>query len=311
MRFLLHSKRSTEKVSRRVRGAINGNIGAAGTSNKRKENPGSASSSSSSSNSCIGSSNFEKNDTTRLWGQQCSPNCGCVVRFEAVVDDSSSYNNGQSILSAVYRAKQIVTVPQRRHQQQRSDSSSPVPPLQAVLTSKGRPMMKECKCQTVHQLSEAVCDFMKGKNLQTFKSTQLEFASNRSSVSFQKAVLQEQQLPANTTHCFDVVEEALTAMCKGYLPKPRRATIPLTIQAKEEEEEDRRRQEYIEKEGGMDHISAAFSNLHNTAVPLNSYDGDDEDEDSMLPFGRVWKNDWETYVDAMNYQEKDRPMSST
>jgi hypothetical protein len=49
----------------------------------------------------------------------------------------------------------------------------------------------------------------------------LSFQSNRSSLAFRQTVLHAQELPEQDTHCFDVIEEALTAfLVKGHMPKP-------------------------------------------------------------------------------------------
>jgi hypothetical protein len=44
----------------------------------------------------------EDQDTAiQAWGQQCSPNCGCTVRFETTIDPTDHYQ----ITSASYHAK--------------------------------------------------------------------------------------------------------------------------------------------------------------------------------------------------------------
>eukprot|EP00557_Chaetoceros_sp_GSL56_P013996 CAMPEP_0176478106 /NCGR_PEP_ID=MMETSP0200_2-20121128/1006_1 /TAXON_ID=947934 /ORGANISM="Chaetoceros sp., Strain GSL56" /LENGTH=473 /DNA_ID=CAMNT_0017874015 /DNA_START=213 /DNA_END=1634 /DNA_ORIENTATION=- len=44
-------------------------------------------------------------DTIQSWGQQCSPNCGCTVRFETIIDPTNHYQ----IVSASYHAKTVVS----------------------------------------------------------------------------------------------------------------------------------------------------------------------------------------------------------
>jgi hypothetical protein len=66
-----------------------------------------------------------------------------------------------------------------------------------------------------------VTEYLPNKNALTFGSS-MEFAGVRSSPAFRHTVLEKQGLPTTDTHCFDVVEEALTAMVKGHMPKPRK-----------------------------------------------------------------------------------------
>lgn len=136
------------------------------------------------------------------WGQQCSQTCGCVIRFQAY----EGLQTSSPVLT--YIAKQIVSVPGERHRR-------------AVLTLKGRPMIKECKCSSLHHLSSALVEYYSNSvNWQRIDSD-LEFQAVRSSGAFRQSVLKIQGLPATATHCFDLVEEAWTAMVKGYIPRPR------------------------------------------------------------------------------------------
>jgi hypothetical protein len=144
------------------------------------------------------------------WGQQCSPSCGCVVRFEATLDPVS-----KTFTSASYHAKSVlVTVTANNQEQTRS--------LQPARTIRNnRPMFLPCSCNSLHQLASRVTDYLPNKNALTFGNS-MEFAGFRSSPAFRHTVLEKQGLPTTDTHCFDVVEEALTAMVKGHMPKPRK-----------------------------------------------------------------------------------------
>lgn len=51
------------------------------------------------------SSSNTAQSTIQAWGQQCSPNCGCTVRFETSIDASNHYK----ITSASYDAKTILS----------------------------------------------------------------------------------------------------------------------------------------------------------------------------------------------------------
>ncbi len=110
--------------------------------------------------------------TARTWGQHCSPNCGCVVRFETHLDPG---NNNQ-ILSASYDAKTIMTKVIASE-----DGSSTF--LKPVRTEKGRPLLKECTCPTVHKLSKAMTEILPGHTLSQAQN-QVEFMGIRSSPAF-------------------------------------------------------------------------------------------------------------------------------
>lgn len=148
----------------------------------------------------------------KAWGQQCSSTCGCVVRFEAVLNDDD-----KGTLNYVsYHAQKLVAIPT---QEPRNDRSK----RQLLLTTKGRPMFQESSCRTLHHLSSATIQYMmKLGSIEKFKST-VEFQHIRSSPAFCRSVLEAQNLPNTDTHCVDVIEEAVTALCKGYLPFPRKS----------------------------------------------------------------------------------------
>ena len=151
------------------------------------------------------SSQIDSSCVTKSWGQQCSPSCGCVVRFEATVDPST-----QVILAATYRAKSIVSV----------EKDGQLHPLRTIRTNK--PMMKNCRCKTVHTLANNIISYVTSKNLDSIRNMS-EFSGNRSSTAFRHAVLVENQLPRTDTHCFDVLEEAYSALIKGFIPRGRRS----------------------------------------------------------------------------------------
>jgi hypothetical protein len=152
----------------------------------------------------------------RAWGQQCSEHCGCVVRFEAEI------RNG-TVEAASYHAKQLVlTKPPAAAGATAATSLSAMPSHHAPsLTAKGRPMLKGCDCAALHHLSSVVVDHMAGQAVRRLKNS-LEFRSPRSSAAFRSAALRAQGLPPEGgAKCFDLVEEAVTALLKGHLPKPR------------------------------------------------------------------------------------------
>jgi hypothetical protein len=134
-----------------------------------------------------------------------------VVRFEAEILNDT-------IESASYHAKQVVLAgAPSPPPASRSEPSFPPP----TLTAKGRPMLQACECETLHRLSGAVLDHAVGGSVSRLKNS-LEFHSVRSSTSFRHAALRAQGLPVSSgAKCFDLVEEAVTALLMGHLPRPR------------------------------------------------------------------------------------------
>jgi len=146
----------------------------------------------------------DSSSVTKSWGQQCSPTCGCIVRFEAIIDPST-----QMILNAKYHAKSLVSI----------EKDGELHPVRTTRTNK--PMMKECKCKTVHTLASDIVSYVTSRKVDTIRNMS-EFSSTRSSPAFRHAVLVENKLPRTDTHCFDVLEEAYTALIKGYMLPSRR-----------------------------------------------------------------------------------------
>jgi hypothetical protein len=190
------------------------------------------------------SASASKNNIGEIYyGQQCSPNCGCAVRFEANIDRNNSNNR---ILSMTYDAKTIVSTASHSSKQ----GSMTLSPVYTLSANRGKPLITDCKCQTAHSLARAVVERLPTMTLSQAQN-QLEFLGVRSSPSFRYTVLRKQNLlqddcnktsnsSNNTTaisqlqnvqesivnvkygHCFDLIEDALTACLNGYMPKPRR-----------------------------------------------------------------------------------------
>jgi hypothetical protein len=114
------------------------------------------------------------------------------------------------IVSAEYTAKRVITDPNNN--------------LQPVLTfrkKQQRLMLVQSHCPTLRKLSELTVNAMLQQPKKLWQvSNCLEFTGHRSSVAFRQAVLTAQKLTG--THCFDLVEDAVTAVIKGYIPAPRR-----------------------------------------------------------------------------------------
>ena len=159
---------------------------------------------------CDAENDTANNDLTRSWGQQCSPSCGCVLRFETKTDDK------QRIVFSNYVAKSVVTTIDREN----GGRLAPV-----YTTRKSRPMFQECKCESLHELAQHVTSYLPNKRWDHVQGMN-NFTFRRSSNAFRHAVLSEHGLPRSDTHCFDVVEEAFTGMLNGNVPSKRRTNAP-------------------------------------------------------------------------------------
>jgi len=146
----------------------------------------------------------------RTWGQQCSPHCGCVLRFEAQVDEKNK------IQSCTYHAKTVMTT---------RNAQGELEPQRTFGRGQQQVLFQKCNCSTLHQLANEVVNHVHSdqKKTMTQVRNELEFSTVRSSLAFSHAVLHKHDLPQEDTHCLDLVEESLTAMVKGHLPKPRRS----------------------------------------------------------------------------------------
>ena len=96
-----------------------------------------------------------------------------------------------------------------------------------ALTSKGRPMITECKCKPLKRLANAVCEQLPNKSMAELRNS-LEFASTRSSPAFRQHLLNVfgysnslHNKQANAGRCFDLVEEVFVGLIKGYMPATR------------------------------------------------------------------------------------------
>lgn len=164
----------------------------------------------------------------QIWGQQCNENCGCIIQFQCHIDMKS-----QRIIDISYIAKTLLTTSfveeknrnainqqEKKLQQLRSQKQ----PRAIVTTTKGRPMLRQCHCTTVHTISNMIVQYVLQHQL---RYDQLynhigNFSSMRSSTSFRDTVLRtHSHLNNHTRHCYDMIEDAITAMMKGYIPLSR------------------------------------------------------------------------------------------
>lgn len=179
------------------------------------------------------------------FGQQCSPNCGCAIRFEAQYDNDTQ---DRRIQSMTYNTKTIIStvVPTNKNaSENREVTLTPVYTASRSASRSGRPMAKDCNCPTVHSLSQQIVATLPGMTLSQAQN-QLEFLGLRSSPSFRYTVLKNHNLINGGTaqqqsnhnskirsiddimfslkegKCYDLIEDALVACLNGYMPKPRK-----------------------------------------------------------------------------------------
>jgi hypothetical protein len=197
-------------------------------------------SSSSSSSSSASLSNLLQ--TKKSWGQQCSNHCGCVLRFEMTATRDCRDSSFDIVHQASYRANTILCTttntptPINMKSSSLLSSSSIVPSeseahyashqhkrLVPILSRKGRPMMMDCHCTTLHHLAQATIDYIttvqpnvqKLRNL-LLPSSESSSLSSSSSSSFSSSlrhiILHIQQQSTSHTHCYDLVHDALVAL---------------------------------------------------------------------------------------------------
>jgi hypothetical protein len=227
--------------------------------------------------------------TSRSWGQQCSPQCGCVLRFECSTDGAGT------ITAATYHAKQLVT-------------NGRLQPISE------KPLFVQSPCTTLHTLAQQVVDHacMQNRHMSNLQQA-TEFTSVRSSLAVQHAVLATHQLTPTSTGCFDLVEDAFVAMTKGFLPKPRRSTMtfaqavahayrPMTKHDEVEEEVTTRYGRALRRFGRDTSlpITTPRSMSALTMFDLN-FSEMEQDEGKDVP---AKKMDWETYVDALRHEDQ-------
>lgn len=206
------------------------------------------------SNNVVVEGKSSENEQYLAFGQQCSDNCGCVIRFESIVDEKTD-----KITSCSYTTKKVIF-----SQDSSTSSSSPV-----VLNTRGstskkngnncKVLMKECSCNTLNTLGKITSQYLTNKKFHELRNM-TEFEGTRSSKSFRYTVLsnlfhnfastdkskfkitklneigkdQTKRLMRESRDsfirqsgkCFDIAEEALMAMARGYMPTPRRIGIP-------------------------------------------------------------------------------------
>jgi hypothetical protein len=251
------------------------------------------------------------------WGQQCSPTCGCVIRFQATIDPMS-----RRYESVEYVARQVVTTSVPDGQ---STSSS------SMLTSRGRPMMRDCECKSLHHLASTTTQYLQGKTTSQATSM-LEFQSTRSSTAFRQTALTMQGLPKSHTGCFDVMEEALTAMVKGHMvPFREQERMDMELQeeprinvikgrgyynhrwTRRDEDDDEESWSYgfskLWKDSEAQSLSSSTSALSILDLSMNIFTGKTAETEKDMSDQKALPQDWQSYVDRL-YEEEDEQQSA-
>eukprot|EP00543_Licmophora_paradoxa_P003937 CAMPEP_0202444948 /NCGR_PEP_ID=MMETSP1360-20130828/3855_1 /ASSEMBLY_ACC=CAM_ASM_000848 /TAXON_ID=515479 /ORGANISM="Licmophora paradoxa, Strain CCMP2313" /LENGTH=209 /DNA_ID=CAMNT_0049061053 /DNA_START=306 /DNA_END=935 /DNA_ORIENTATION=+ len=188
-----------------------------------------------------------------------------------------------------------------------------------------QPLVKECSCSSLKKMASQTTSFLKGKRVSSIQN-QIEFTGPRSSLAFRHASLSNLNLPRNDGHCFDLVEDALTAMLKGHMPHKRRdqpsfeKQLEMHYKPKVEEEEEFD-EDFVDRYGRAirrirrarfgSNGSFGFSTPRSiSALRMFDLNLDEEEYDLSLVKREEEQStpksmDWETYVDEL-YQEEDK-----
>ena len=185
--------------------------------------------------------------TGKAWGQQCGSNCGCVLRIETELSESSS-SASPSIVASSYHAKRVMATAHDRW----NDGIQHLRPLTTQHSSRSQPILTSCTCPTLHHIAQRAVDHLRGKTLAQIRNEMdMGVVGPRSTVAFRHTVLRENVLPAiaamskrkplenrvdeaakctvahemNSTtrhnHCYDLVEDTLLSMLLERMPSRR------------------------------------------------------------------------------------------
>lgn len=146
--------------------------------------------------------------TSKAWGQQCSPNCGCILRFEANLSDPpSKLSTSPIVVSASFHTKRVIGTRaafSERHSFATPEGSSALYEAQfkPLLTSENtsnnvasRPILTPCTCPTLHHLAQRVVNNIPGKSIDQLRN-EIDAAAGvggggRTSIPFRYTVLKE------------------------------------------------------------------------------------------------------------------------
>ena len=156
-------------------------------------------------------------------------------------------------------------------------------------------MFAECSCKALHHLSSVACHELTDMSLSRAQNM-TEFSGNRSSDAFRTTALVKQGLSTDKGSCFDLVEDAVTAMVKGHLLRPRRMAHPnIPVEGMP-----------LPRHESQDDV--AFGQLWNyedykveslTMSTLRMFDLSQEKQEpqTSVPTTRTVPQDWESYID--------------
>ncbi|KAL7468211.1 hypothetical protein ACHAXS_008437 [Conticribra weissflogii] len=151
--------------------------------------------------------------TSKAWGQQCSPNCGCILRFEANLSDPpSSLSISPIVVSASFHTKRVIGTRAAWNTYSNGSSTDNRTPegnndqnvarFKPLLTHENtsnniasRPILTSCTCHTLHHLAQRIIEHIPGKSFDQLKN-EIDAAAGvggggRSSIPFRYTVLKE------------------------------------------------------------------------------------------------------------------------
>lgn len=132
--------------------------------------------------------------TGKAWGQQCGPNCGCVLRIEAEFSEGNS-STSPIIIESSYHAKRVMTASHSRCSS--NGVAAQLKPLITHHNSRPQPILTPCTCPTLHHIAQRAVNHLKGKTVAQIRNQMdMGIVGPRSSVAFRHTVLRESVLPA-------------------------------------------------------------------------------------------------------------------
>lgn len=232
--------------------------------------------------------NSTSENTAKSWGQQCSPNCGCVLRFESTLDCNNV------ITSASYQAKTILTYVENGQRQ-----------AHFTTTNQNKPLVKECSCKTLHSLAQTVITHLPGKRVDQVVNS----LSGSTSAAVVHASLKTQQLPTTHSSCFHLMQQALVAMLCGYLPKQSVQSYHQYLRQNcattaAEDEDDMADGYGVDENSGIS-VRAAMDILDMTYDTATTVEEEEEEQDEQELKSKPKRLTWEDYVDELYHQYDD------
>ena len=239
----------------------------------------------------------------KVFGQQYSPQCSSVLRFEALL------NEEDKVESATYFVKRIARFIRCNNSKQDT-----------------QPLFVECTCPSIHKLSKQVVAQLIGKSFSRTLRNMIEFTSTRSNPAFRHTVMEKYGLDSSSDNSsYDLVEQTLISMIKQSNVSPRinrsNSYIEMLNESYRPFLEQAEQEEFVERYGralrrvrkprylGKDHsISATTPN--STLNDLSWLDLIDDYNNEQLSFSEGTKQTnfqspttWESYVDELSHGE--------